>query len=195
MLIKSSIPSTEHDSLLRYYDRVRQTIASLDSLVVDILAKGATLIIAILIGPWSLLHFSSGGLNSTEVQSIFKWVSWVSIAAVFASAYVTFTVSLYADLLRRSVELGTALETDIFDKPGERGLTTILDRNPLAGGKGGRVLYAIFAFALYLGTAITSVIYFLLAGRSICFLVIPGAAYLLMFLALLSWIIWSWTRP
>jgi hypothetical protein len=94
---------------MSYYDRVRQTIASFDSLVVDILAKGATLVIAILIGPWSLLHFSSGGLNLTEVESIFKWVSWVSIAAVFASAYITFTVSLYADLLRGSAGLGAKL--------------------------------------------------------------------------------------
>jgi hypothetical protein len=63
MLIKSSIPATEHNFLTSYYDRVRQTIASFDSLVVDILAKGATLVIAILIGPWSLLHFSSGELD------------------------------------------------------------------------------------------------------------------------------------
>src|SRR5690242_2911070 len=195
MLIKSSIPATEHDFLMSYYDRVRQTIASFDSLVVDILAKGATLVIAILIGPWSLLHFSSGGLNLTEVESIFKWVSWVSIAAVFASAYVTFTVSLYADLLKRSVELGAALETDLFEKPIERGLTTILDKSPLAGGRAGRLLYAIFAFALYLGTALTSVIYFWLAGRTTCFLVIPSVVYLVIFLALVSWIIWSWTRP
>lgn len=195
MLIKSSIPAAEHDFLMSYYDRVRQTIGSFDSLVVDILAKGATLVIAILVGPWSLLHFSSGGVNSTEIESIFQWVSWVSIAAVFASAYVTFTVSLYADLLKRSVELGAALETDLFDRPGERGLTTILDRSPLAGGKGGRFLYAFFAFALYGATAVTSVIYFRLAGRSICFLLIPGAVYLAIFFALMSWIIWSWTRP
>lgn len=195
MLIKSGIQSTELDFRIRYHDRVRQTIASFDTLVVDILAKGATLVIAILIGPWSLLHFSNGALTSTEVESIFKWVSWVSIAAVFASAYVTFAVSLYADLLKRSVELGTRLEAELFENPAEGGLTTILDESLLAAGRGGQYLYAGFAFVLYIGTAITSMIYVWLAGRSIRSLASLVVVYGVVLVALIAWVIWSWTRP
>jgi hypothetical protein len=192
----------EADLLLRYHDRIRQSIAAFDGLVVDILSKGATLVIAILIVPWSLLHFSSG-LKGVETVSVFTWLSYVSIAAVLASAYITFAVSLYADLLLRSVHLGIKIESDFLKDSNQRGLTTILDQSALAGGRNGKYLYGAFAILLYVATAAVSLIYFDLGGQFVPMSWLPFisispfrlffAFYMVLFLIIIGWSVRSWS--
>jgi hypothetical protein len=109
MLLKQGVVDMD----LQYYDGVRQTIGNLDSLVVEILAKGATLVIAILVTPFSLVHLTGGASGSPIPMRVF----WVSLAAIPATAYVIFAVSLYSDLLKRAVHLGTQLDRDLFEKP------------------------------------------------------------------------------
>jgi len=156
------LKDNEHlEDLVRYHDRVRQTIGNLDTLVVDVLARGATLVIALLVAPWSLIHLTSTGTQEqlAAMAAISRGAFWVSVAAVAAAAYVTFAVSLYADLLKRAVHVGARLEQSLFDKPAEQGLTTVLDGNFFAAGKVGRILYLLFAIMLYAGAAGASYVY------------------------------------
>jgi hypothetical protein len=80
MLLKPGVNPSDYDFLIRYYDRVRQTVGNFDSLVVDILAKGATVVIAILVLPLSLLHFSGGQGDKEQIQSVYRLVSWISMS-------------------------------------------------------------------------------------------------------------------
>jgi hypothetical protein len=181
------------ENLVGYHDRVRQTIGNLDTLVVDVLARGATLVIALLVAPWSLTHVT--GTGSDQLQAIARGAFYVSLAAVAAASYVTFAVSLYADLLKRAVHVGNRLEQVLFDKPSEQGLTTVLDGNFFAAGKAGRYLYLLFAIMLYIGAAGASYVYDTWADKPVitpCTLAI-GYAGLIIFIVCV--VVCSWYLP
>jgi hypothetical protein len=56
---------------------------------------------------------------------------------------------MYADLLSKAVTVGKEVEKQIFDRNEEAWLTTVLDKNILAGGKLGTLLYLFMAFILF----------------------------------------------
>src|SRR5207249_2696079 len=83
--------------------------------------------------------------------------------------YLLTAIDLYADLLRRSVEIAKALEDEIFENDPTRRLllTTQLDFNPLAGGKGGPGFYGLLVKSLYLAAAAFSAWYLHSAALSL----------------------------
>lgn len=182
----------EHEKVLPYYDRVRETISNFDNLVVDLLAKGATLVIAILIAPGSFLKFDLGqpGVSTLAAKVMF----YASVAAVLAAGYVILAVSLYADLLKRSVKVADELEDRLFSQTPEVCLTKALEKNPLAGGRGGRWLYLALAGLLYAGAAFMSYEYFELVKRSFCGTITLIVLYVLLALLIGAGVLWMRAR-
>lgn len=131
------------DKFLPYYSIVRDSIRGFDTLIVDILTKGATATVALLVGPLAIFK--------PEENDDWSTVFFVSIFAVLAALYILTAVALYSDLLRRAVEVGKKLERDIFEGDESFFLTAALDKNPLAGGKSGRNFYLFMMVVLYLG--------------------------------------------
>lgn len=140
------------EKLLPYYQTVRQTIQGLDSLITDILTKGATATVAIVVGPIAIFKTPQGDVN-------WQIVFFTSLFGVLAALYVLTAVALYADLLRRAVKVGTGLEEDIFNDNKDLYLTGVLEHNPFAGGKLGTVLYLGLVIVLYLAAGLFSTWY------------------------------------
>jgi hypothetical protein len=57
------------EKLLPYYQTVRQTIQGLDTLITDILTKGATATVAILVGPLAIFETAQNGANWADLRS------------------------------------------------------------------------------------------------------------------------------
>jgi hypothetical protein len=191
---------TDNELLLGYYDRVRETIAGFDIIVVDVLTRGATIVLAVLVAPWSIFKGEpapstasvSGSVTGAATTAMTNWKALflISLFALFAAAYIVVAVALYADLLSKAVAVGTKLERDSLTVvPKGCKLSVELEKNPLAGGRGGTFLYLIFASVLYLGTAATSAFYFSEWYNSTCIGWIAWAGMMIVLVILLSMLI------
>ncbi len=181
------------EKLLRHEEYVRHAIANFDGLMVDILQRGATLIIAILAGSWALFM-----RNATSVDVLTKpdhvvvlWLLFaIACASVLASIYIWFGVWLYSALLHHAVQLSKKIEQTIFACPREHGLSTSLDRNVnLAAGRWGPFFYRLFAFALYIVTVAVATVYLSLL-QTWCIGLLFAVAVTVVFagFAVLNWV-------
>lgn len=86
-------------------------------------------------------------------------IFFTSAFAPPVALYIFTAVNLYADLLYRSVGIAVSLEAEIFEEPQQWAhlfLTNQLDRNPLAGGKGGTWFYSLLVKGLYVAASVFS---------------------------------------
>ncbi len=120
----------KNPDLLPYHATVRHAIGRFDELVVEVLTRGATAAITVLAAPW-FFRQSVG----KEGEAFDRLLFGVSFFAVLIASYVVFATALYADLLRRSVNVATDLESEIFEGDSKCWLTNELDKNFLAGVK------------------------------------------------------------
>jgi hypothetical protein len=141
----------DKEQLLQYYQTVRQAIQGFDTLINNILTTGATLTIAILVGPFAIFK------SKQDIE--WSIAALISIFAILGALYILTAVALYADLLKRAVSVATELEKEMFEGHEEAWLTTELEKNPLAGGKLGTPLYLFMAVILYLIVASVSIYY------------------------------------
>jgi hypothetical protein len=170
----------EGKDLLPYYGTVRDTIKGLDTLITDILTKGATATVAILVGPLAIFK------TNNEIQ--WKIVFFTSIFALLAAVYVLIAVALYSDLLRKAVVVSEKLEKGIFEGADRTLLTTALDQNPLAGGKAGTVLYLGLVVCLYFASDLFSTWYFSQWNSHDSILVWYFAGLLILLVILIFWL-------
>lgn len=151
------------DKLLPHEEYVRHAIANFDSLMVDILQRGATLIIALLAGSWALFLRDAKTVDvlTKPDHVVVLWLLFsIACASVLASIYIWFGVWLYSALLHHAVELSKKIEASILACPKEHGLSVYLDRNVnLAAGRKGPFFYRLFAAGLYIVTVAVAALY------------------------------------
>jgi hypothetical protein len=148
--------------LVRYHATVRETIDRLDSLIADILFKGAAGVILILVGPW----WAFGSATGNQAKLVADWFGLLlflsSTFAIFIAVYTFLAVELYSHLLASAVTVGKAVESAIFKDDTECWLTTEMDKHLLAGGNWGGILYIVLPIVLYFGAVAGSFLYLLL---------------------------------